>query len=104
MKSISVRELHLRTGWWVRHAASGGAVVITDRGRGVAALHPLGPIRLSRPLPEREAAIRRRSRIPVDAVLMASTRDRDRIMQLLENPPQPTAALRAAARRRRTKL
>ena len=33
MKTISIRELHLKTGRWVRHAASRGPIVVTDRGR-----------------------------------------------------------------------
>jgi hypothetical protein len=30
-KTISIRELHLKTGRWVRHAASRGPIVVTDR-------------------------------------------------------------------------
>src|SRR4029453_13090547 len=26
MKTITIRELHLKPGWWVRHAASGGPI------------------------------------------------------------------------------
>ena len=75
MKTISIRELHLKTGRWVRHAASRGPVVVTDRGRRVAALQPVDPHAKGRPLPDREEAIRRRSRIPVDSVIyQADTR------------------------------
>lgn len=35
--------------------------------------------------------------------LTLSARDSARVLELLENPPKPTAALRAAARRRRNK-
>jgi antitoxin (DNA-binding transcriptional repressor) of toxin-antitoxin stability system len=69
MKTISIRELHLRTGRWVRHAAVHGRVVVTDRGRGVAALQPIDATTGPRPLPDREAAIRKRSRIPVDSAI-----------------------------------
>jgi antitoxin (DNA-binding transcriptional repressor) of toxin-antitoxin stability system len=69
MKTISIRELHLRTGRWVRHAASRGPVVVTDRGRKVAALRPVDLASTGRPLPDREEAIRKRSRIPVDSVV-----------------------------------
>jgi prevent-host-death family protein len=40
MKRVSIRELHLRTGAWVRQVATQGRVVITDRGRPVASLVP----------------------------------------------------------------
>ena len=40
MGRISIRDLHLRTGEWVRRAAAGGSVVVTDRGRPVATLAP----------------------------------------------------------------
>ena len=40
MGKISIRDLHLRTGEWVRRAAAGGSVVVTDRGRPVATLIP----------------------------------------------------------------
>jgi prevent-host-death family protein len=45
MKTISIRELHLKTGQWVRHAASRGPIVVTDRGRRVAALQPFDAFR-----------------------------------------------------------
>jgi prevent-host-death family protein len=41
MKKITIRELHIKTGVWVRRAASGDNVVITDRGRPIAALAAL---------------------------------------------------------------
>ena len=40
MGKISIRELHLSTGEWVRRAASGASLVVTDRGRPVASLVP----------------------------------------------------------------
>jgi antitoxin (DNA-binding transcriptional repressor) of toxin-antitoxin stability system len=39
MKSISIRELHMHTGKWVRQAAE--PIIIMDRGRAVAELGPL---------------------------------------------------------------
>ncbi|RPI51781.1 MAG: type II toxin-antitoxin system Phd/YefM family antitoxin [Acidobacteria bacterium] len=72
MKTISIRELHLKTGRWVRHAASRGPVVVTDRGRRVAALQPFDASVTGRPLPNREAAIRKRSKVPVDSVVYQS--------------------------------
>ena len=36
MKTISIRELHERTGHWVRFAAANGGVIVTDRGTPIA--------------------------------------------------------------------
>lgn len=51
-----------------------------------------------------------RAALPAAAEVMArhdrivlSSRDSARVLELLENPPKPTAALRAAARRRRNR-
>src|SRR5205807_2681551 len=46
-------------------------------------------------LPEAEAIVARHERI------VLSARDSARVLKLLEHPPKPTAALRAAANRRR---
>jgi len=40
MKMISIRELHARTGRWVRQAARHGQILVTDRGRTVAKIVP----------------------------------------------------------------
>jgi prevent-host-death family protein len=40
MKTISIRELHLKTGEWVRRASAHKRVVITERGDPVATLIP----------------------------------------------------------------
>ncbi len=40
MQQIGIRDLHLKTGEWVRRAARGEAVVVTERGRPVASLIP----------------------------------------------------------------
>lgn len=78
MKTISIRELHAKTGHWVRHAASRGPVVVTDRGRRVAALQAVDLTSGARPLPDREEAIRKRSRIPVDSVVYQAESRGDR--------------------------
>jgi prevent-host-death family protein len=78
MKTISIRELHLRTGQWVRHAASRGPIVVTDRGRRVAALQPFDASVTGRPLPNRETAIRKRSKVPVDSAVYQSELREDR--------------------------
>ncbi len=40
MKTITIRELHARTGRWVREAARHGQILVTDNGRTVAKLVP----------------------------------------------------------------
>lgn len=69
MKTISIRELHLQTGRWIRHAASRGPIVVTDRGRRITLLQPFDATITRQPLPDREATIRKRSRVPVDSVI-----------------------------------
>jgi prevent-host-death family protein len=41
MKEISIRELHRRTGAWVREARKYGSILIRDRSRPVAKLIPI---------------------------------------------------------------
>jgi len=41
MEQIRIRDLHMNTGKWVRRAARGEGVVITERGRPVASLIPV---------------------------------------------------------------
>ena len=67
MTTITIRELHINTGRWVRRAAAGEPVVVTERGRHVAEIRTLDAAPRGHPLPNREARIRRRSRIPVDS-------------------------------------
>jgi antitoxin (DNA-binding transcriptional repressor) of toxin-antitoxin stability system len=40
MKTITIRELHARTGRWVREVARHGQIVITDDGRTIAKIVP----------------------------------------------------------------
>jgi antitoxin (DNA-binding transcriptional repressor) of toxin-antitoxin stability system len=42
MKTISIRELHERTGEWVRKANHHGEIMVTDRGQVVAKIVPEG--------------------------------------------------------------
>ena len=42
MKKITIRELHQKTGWWVRQASEGD-VYVTERGRLVAKIVPALP-------------------------------------------------------------
>ena len=41
MKSISIRELHEKTGEWVRKSERLGAITVTDRGKAVARIVPV---------------------------------------------------------------
>ena len=41
MKSISLSELHKNTGKWVRLAATGKEIIITDRGIPIAKIVPI---------------------------------------------------------------
>ena len=41
MKEISIRELHRRTGAWVRDARKYGSILIRDRSNAVAKLIPI---------------------------------------------------------------
>ena len=50
---ITIRDLHWNTGEWVRRAARGEDVVITDRGRPVASLIPFEEADAARPFRER---------------------------------------------------
>ena len=49
-------------------------------------------------LPAAEEIVARHERISL------TTRDSARVLELLEHPPKPTAALRAAAKRRRHRV
>jgi prevent-host-death family protein len=79
MGKISIRDLHLSTGEWVRRAASGAAVVVTDRGRPIATLVPYQAAEAGTPFSARRllpdfAAL---SRAPGDSTTTISE-DRDR--------------------------
>jgi prevent-host-death family protein len=43
MERVTIRELHLRTGEWVRRTRTHGKVIVTDRGRPVATIAPYDP-------------------------------------------------------------
>lgn len=77
MKTITIRELHLKTGRWVREAAQRKSIVITDHKRPVATLTAFDSSAQGKPLPDREEAIRKRTRIRVDSArLLSEMRDR----------------------------
>ena len=41
MKTISIRELHEKTGTWVRRSEKLGAITVTDRGEPIARIVPV---------------------------------------------------------------
>ena len=41
MKSISIRELHEKTGEWVRRSEKLGVITVTDRGKAIARILPV---------------------------------------------------------------
>jgi antitoxin (DNA-binding transcriptional repressor) of toxin-antitoxin stability system len=49
MKTISIRELHERTGAWVRKAVELGAITVTDRGKPLVRLEAVPDTTLSNP-------------------------------------------------------
>jgi antitoxin (DNA-binding transcriptional repressor) of toxin-antitoxin stability system len=74
MKTISIRELHTRTGHYVRQAAT-EPITVTDRGQTIAIIRPATAAHLTgKPFPKRD-----RSTLPfinVDSGLLISE-DRD---------------------------
>jgi antitoxin (DNA-binding transcriptional repressor) of toxin-antitoxin stability system len=49
MKTISIRELHERTGAWVRKAVELGAITVTERGRPLVRLEAVPDARAVNP-------------------------------------------------------
>lgn len=41
MKTISIRELHEKTGDWVRHSVTHGPITVTDNGKAIAQIVPV---------------------------------------------------------------
>ena len=68
MKKITIRELHMRTGEWVRKAAREEKIIITERGHPVATLNPFEMKDLGIPF-------NRRKRIPAFERLPVYTGD-----------------------------
>ena len=82
MKTISIRELHERTGAWVRKAVELGAITVTERGKplvrleAVVDVRPANPFRARRLRPE-YARLRGKLRGGTDSTTIISE-DRDR--------------------------
>lgn len=49
MKTISIKQLHARTGYWARRAAK-TPFIVTDRGDKIASLQPVPPTTALRPV------------------------------------------------------
>lgn len=43
MKTITIRELHHKTGHWIREAARFGEIHVSERGKTIARILPQGP-------------------------------------------------------------
>lgn len=53
MKEISIRDLHLKTGEWVRKVGSERKIIITERGEPIATLVPFEPAHKGTPFIKR---------------------------------------------------
>ena len=53
MKTISIRELHARTGAWVRRAVELGAIIVTERGKPLVRLEAVAPAKSANPFRDR---------------------------------------------------
>jgi prevent-host-death family protein len=54
MKTISIRDLHLNTGEWIRKVSSEQKIVITERGEPVATLIPFERAHTATPFANRK--------------------------------------------------
>ena len=54
MKTISLRELHEKTGDWVRRSAKLGSITITDRGKPIARIEPVETVAAVNPFAARK--------------------------------------------------
>ena len=53
MKTISIRELHARTGAWVRRAVELGAITVTERGKPLVRLEAVADAKSTNPFRDR---------------------------------------------------
>jgi prevent-host-death family protein len=67
MKSVSIRDLHIRTSEFVREAAAGTVIVIERRGEPVAELRPLSTRRAKSRLPDMRDLWRRFPSVTTDS-------------------------------------
>ena len=55
MKEISIRDLHLKTGEWIRRVSSERRIVVSERGVPLATLIPFEPAHKAVPFANRKA-------------------------------------------------
>jgi antitoxin (DNA-binding transcriptional repressor) of toxin-antitoxin stability system len=82
MRSVSIRELHERTGAWVRKAIELGSIVVTERGRPIARLEAVSETPSENPFRDRRirpgfARLKGKLRGGTDTTTIVSE-DRDR--------------------------
>lgn len=82
MKTISIRELHEKTGDWVRRSVTLGPITVTDHGKVIAQIVPLEVGTASNPFTVRKlrkgyAQLRGKLKAGVDSTRLVSE-DRDR--------------------------
>lgn len=53
MKRITIRELHMRTGKWIREAAREDEIIVTDRGDPIAVVRPYSALDSARSFAQR---------------------------------------------------
>jgi antitoxin (DNA-binding transcriptional repressor) of toxin-antitoxin stability system len=82
MKTISLKELHERTGAWVRKAVELGAITVTERGKPLVRLEavvdvtPTNPFRVRRVRPGYARLRGKLGRGTDSAAIIAADRDR----------------------------
>lgn len=54
MKTISIRELHEKTGEWVRRSVTLGAITVTDNGKVIAQIIPVEAKSVTNPFAARK--------------------------------------------------
>lgn len=84
MKTISIRELHNKTGDWVRSVKREKQVIVTDRGEAIAVLQPLEALELkmynwkTRPiLPQFQKQLEKRPRKTLKTTSQILSNERD---------------------------
>jgi prevent-host-death family protein len=79
MKRITIRQLHMKTGDWIREAAGENQIIVTDRGKPVAVVKAYSESDAARTFAQRREsdAFRSLPRINTDSTRYVSE-DRDR--------------------------
>ena len=81
MKTISIKDLHDKTGHWLRRVKAEGEVIVTERGTPLARMLPPAKRQASNPFARRKllrgvrAIMQRPIRGPDSAAIISSMRD-----------------------------